>query len=290
MKLKYYHIDVFSDKKFGGNPAAVFYDCEELQDGIMQKIAAELNLSETVFIQKSENQKADYKAKIFTPQKELPFAGHPTIAAASVFKNLFAQEKTKFIQDCGTGLIEINEKDSIFFVKQNDPIFRDIDLTKQQISEIFSLELSDISSHQAQIISTGIPWLTIELNDEKALKKATPDHKKIIEISQIEEIVGAQIFTKINQEQKSSAEIKVRTFAPIYGVYEDPACGSGNGCVASFIAKYDVLSKNHYQASQGEEVKRPSQIFASFEKIGQKVQNIMIGGRVVKMIEGIIEF
>lgn len=284
MKLKFWYIDAFSSEKFTGNPAAVFFESDYLDEKIMQKIANELNLSETVFLQKP-TQNADYKARIFTPKRELPFAGHPTIAACFAFKKFYGISKEKLIQECGAGLIEIVQKDEIFFVKQNDPQFGEIALDKKEIAEIFGVKINEISDLPVLKISTGIWWAVVNLASSDAVARAVPNYEKILQISQKENLVGMHIFAKTNK----NPEIHVRTFAPICGVFEDPVCGSGNGCIASFIAKFNLLEKSNYTVTQGAEIGREGRVFASFEKISDEIKNIRIGGSAVKVLEGEME-
>jgi len=285
MKLKFWYIDAFSGERFKGNPAAVFFEADDLDEKIMQKIANELNISETVFLQKPTESKADYKARIFTPKRELPFAGHPTIAACFAFKNFYGKSGEKFVQECGAGLIEIEEKNSVFFVKQNDPQFENVALTKKYLAKMLGVLENEISDLPVTKISTGIWWAVIVLKTSDAVSRLQPNYEEIIKFSQKEELVGIQVFAKANE----NVDIHVRTFAPICGVFEDPVCGSGNGCVAAFIAKNNFLEKSNYVVTQGAELGREGRIYASFEKGGSEIKNIKIGGEAVKVLEGEIE-
>lgn len=265
------------------NLAAVFFESDGVDDKIMQKIANELNISETVFLQKSS--KADYKARIFTPKRELPFAGHPTIAAAFAFKKFYGISKEKLIQECGAGLIEIAQKNSALFVHQNDPQFGEISLSKKEAAEMFGILESDFSDLKFLKISTGIWWGVFHLTSSDAVSRTSPNFEQIIKLSQKENLVGVQVFAKTEK----NPEIHVRTFAPICGVFEDPVCGSGNGCIASFIAKNNLLINSNYVATQGKEIGREGAVYAGFERIGDEIKNIKIGGEAIKVLEGEIE-
>lgn len=285
MKLKFWYIDVFSSEKFKGNPAAVFFEAEGLDEKIMQKIANELNISETVFLLKSNNDKADYRARIFTPKAELPFAGHPTIAASLAYKEFYKIKTEKLVQECGVGLIEIEKKDAVFFVKQNDPQFKIVSLSKELAAEMLGISSHEICDLPVMKISTGIWWGVFALTASDVVTRVRPNYEKIINFSAAENIVGIQIFAKTSKD----VDIHVRTFAPIVGVFEDPACGSGNGCVASYIAKNNLLDKSNYVVTQGSEVGREGRVYASFEKFGDEIKNIKIGGEAIKVLEGNIE-
>jgi PhzF family phenazine biosynthesis protein len=287
MKLNFWYVDVFSSERFKGNPAAVFFEADDLDEKIMAKIANELNLSETVFLQKKSNELASYKARIFTPKTELPFAGHPTIAAAFSYKNFYDISSDELIQECGAGLIKINKRDSIYFVTQKDPEFKNLSHNKDSVSIMLGIESNKIADLPISKISTGIYWAVIMLDSSESVSEVKPDYEKIISFCDKEQLVGLQIFSK-SKDNKS--DIHVRTFAPIVGVFEDPSCGSGNGCIASYIAKYNILpNKINYIASQGKELGRESKIYASFAKNNDKISQIKIGGDAVKVLEGSIE-
>lgn len=286
MKLNFWYIDVFSVERFKGNPAAVFFEADDLDAKVMAKIANELNLSETIFLQKSSDKAANYKARIFTPKNELPFAGHPTIAAAFAYKSFYNISVDELTQECGVGLIKINKKNSVYFVTQKDPEFINLSCHKEFIAKMLGLTKGEISDLPITKISTGIYWAVIMLNSSESVSRIKPDHERIIEFCKNEQLVGLQTFAKNNDDQ---ADIHARTFAPLVGVFEDPACGSGNGCIAGYIAKHNILSKSHYTVSQGKELGRESTIYAAFEKTGDKISKIQIGGNAVKVLEGSIE-
>lgn len=286
MKLNFWYVDVFSSERFKGNPAAVFFEADGLDEKIMAKIANELNLPETVFLQKNSDGKANYKARIFTPKTELPFAGHPTIAAAFSYKSFYNISDNHLVQECGAGLISVNKKDSICFVTQKDPEFLNLPYDKEFVAGMLGIKADQIVDFPLLKISTGIYWAVVMLNSSEVLSEVKPDQEKISEFSSENQLVGLQVFAKNNS---AGADIRVRTFAPIVGVYEDPSCGSGNGCIASYIAKHDILNKASYVASQGRELGRESMIYVSFKKDNEKIGQIQVGGNAVKVLEGSME-
>lgn len=287
MKLNFWYVDVFSSERFKGNPAAVFFEADNLDEKIMAKIANELNLSETVFLQKKSDEEANYKARIFTPKTELPFAGHPTIAAAFSYKNFYNISDNEMVQECGAGLIKIDKKDSVYFVTQKDPEFKNLSCDKEMASIMLGISSGKISDLPIMKISTGIYWGVIMFDSSDSVSEVKPDYERIISFCNKEQLVGLQVFSK---SKDNKTDIHVRTFAPIVGVFEDPSCGSGNGCIASYIAKYNILpNKTNYIASQGKELGRESTIYASFTKNNDKISQIKIGGNAVKVLEGSIE-
>lgn len=284
MKLKFWYIDVFSAQRFKGNPAAVFFESDDLEPQIMARIANELNLSETVFLQKSSL--ADYKVRIFTPKVELPFAGHPTIAANFAYRNFYNINKEILTQECGVGLIEVKKKDEIYFVTQKDPQFMPLTHSRSQMAQMLGISLEEIMHYEMEKISTGIWWAVVMLRNQDSVSSVKADHEKIIEFSKKENVVGLQVFAK---NSVGDAGIHIRTFAPLVGVFEDPSCGSGNGCVAAYIAKNGILEKSNYVASQGKELGRESRLFVGFDKAEDVIKNIRVGGEAVRVLEGEIE-
>ncbi len=284
--LKYWHIDVFTNTQFQGNPAAVFFDTDTLQTNLMQRIASELNLSETVFLQEPKNKDADYYARIFTPYNEIPFAGHPTIAACYAYSKSRKLKKRRFIQECKAGLIPIStaadDGGTVFTMQQKNPEFFPTSLNAKDCSKMLGLSEAEISDDLIERVSTGLPWLIFAVNSVRAMERIIPNHPLIVQISEEYKVTGITIFTILN---KQHTDIRVRTFAPKVKIFEDPTCGSGNGCVGSYIAKYDLLTKTQYISEQGVEIGRNGKVFVKFEKLANGQIHIFVGGKAIKVVE-----
>jgi PhzF family phenazine biosynthesis protein len=284
--LNYWHIDVFADKPFRGNPAAVFFDIDENQGELMQNIAKELNLSETVFLLKPTINHADYRVRIFTPNSEVPFAGHPTIAACFAYSKKNQLTQSKFVQECQAGLIPISIESKneleIFTMQQKNPFYEDTLITRTQIAEMLGLCDTDLAATPAEKVSTGLPWLVVSLKSIEALGRIIPNIPLIIKYSEIYQVAGINVFAL---SHSTEVDVRVRTFAPKVGVFEDPTCGSGNGCVAAYIAKYDLISKSEYTAEQGIEMGRGGKVYLRYHKVNNST-SIFVGGAAVKVIEG----
>jgi len=180
-ELNYYLLDVFTDTPFGGNPLAVFPHGDDISTASMQKIANELNLSETTFIQSAKTPESDCTVRIFTPLRELPMAGHPNLGTAyTILKHGLLQPKNKdsLLFDEGVGPIRVDFKSTKpepmgLMMHQPLPEFSDT-LDKGTIAKLLSLKPQDIDSDlPVQIVSCGVPYIVVPLSSLEAIKRAS---------------------------------------------------------------------------------------------------------------------
>jgi PhzF family phenazine biosynthesis protein len=293
-KFKFKQIDVFTTIPFEGNPAAVVFGAENLTTKEMQTIAKEMNLSETTFVLPPKIPKADYRVRFFTPRDELPFAGHPTIATALavieeglLFKN---QIPTLIIQECAIGTISVlveKQNNGLFFMmNQASPQWLTTEISQQNSALMLGCELEAIMNLPAEVVSTGVPWLIIPVNSLQVIKTLKPD---MFLIEKICKGIGAYgITTFCMDAEYQGHQVHARSFAPGAGVSEDPVCGTGNGSIAAYIAKYNLLHKQlfNYLSEQGAEVGRPGLIMVKVQPENGEIPGIQIGGQAVKVIEG----
>ena len=283
MKKRMLQIDAFSDRPLLGNPAAVVFDADDLSTEIMQRIAREMNLSETVFLLRPTGD-ADYRARIFTPVRELPFAGHPTIAAAHAFCGEQSRMPQSLTQECGIGLVPIRVEDDLYTMTQATPQFRDVPVTKAELTEAICLPLDMLADSPHQIVSTGVPWLLLELHDLQALAGLRPDLGRIERICHGLGAAGLTVFADSGSE--AAPRLRVRTFAPGEGVAEDPVCGSGNGAIAAWIATHrDAVPRAGYLSEQGVEKGRRGLVHAGWEATVEGLR-ITIGGAACIVLRG----
>lgn len=282
--IPFKQIDVFTQGSFMGNPVAVVLDGNSLTTTQMQKIANWIHLSETTFVCKAENKTADYRLRIFSPQHELPFAGHPTIGSAyAVLKSgLSPKHDNYLVQECGSGLVKIYlSKNQLFLTlpeAKKEKISHDIII---KISQALGISVSDIQ--YGEKIDVGVIWYTLQLKNAEQVLKIKPDMKNLANITN-ESASGVTIFGEYPQSNKERFE--VRSFAPSEGADEDPVCGSGNGCVAVSVRDRKLLgNRTEYVASQGTCLGRKGQIYVKIPQAGQ----ILIGGYATACIEGNIQ-
>jgi PhzF family phenazine biosynthesis protein len=278
-RLAFQQVDVFTAVPFQGNPVAVVLDGDAVSSDRMQTIAEWTNLSETTFVCSPGDERADYSLRIFTPKRELPFAGHPTIGSSHALlrSGLKPRAVGRLVQECGTGLVDIRIDDERLFLALPEPQFREpspSDLVA--VAEALGIPRSDIE--RAAIIDVGPVWLTLQLASGHAVRALVPDMGRLAAL----DATGA---TGINvfglYAAGGDAGLEVRSFAPADGVPEDPVCGSGNGCVAALVRRDGVLKTRSYVASQGRCVGRDGRIVIRFED-----DRIWLGGHAVTCVEG----
>lgn len=284
-------VDAFSRQPLFGNPAAVVFDADEIPVATMQKIAREMNLSETVFLLRPTSPEADYRVRIFTPMSELPFAGHPTVAAAHSVVSRYPEMAgaTLLRQECGIGIVPVEVIPSphgkLFRMTQAPPSYRDVKLSRDAIAGMLGCEEEDLAATPFQVVSTGVPWLIVELSKLEAISTLAPDHGRIAHECKRLGAAGLTVFAE--RGDQGPCRIRVRTFAPGEGGPEDPVCGSGNGSVAAFIARHKDTgaASGSYIAEQGIEIGRDGEVHASWERSGDSI-TIRIAGEAAVFASG----
>jgi PhzF family phenazine biosynthesis protein len=280
--LAFQQVDVFTAVPFKGNPVAVVLDGDELSSAQMQSIAAWTNLSETTFVCTPTDQRADYRLRIFTPKRELPFAGHPTIGSAhAVLRHgLKPRAEGHLVQECGKGLVDIKIDGERLFLALPEPQFREP--TSPQVAAVAEgLGVTTADIQRAAIIDVGPVWFTVQLASGDVVMALAPDMGKLAALNPIG-ITGVNVFGLY--PRGGSADIEVRSFAPGDGVPEDPVCGSGNGCVAALVRRDGVLKTQTYVASQGRCLGRDGQVTVRFD-----TSTIWLGGHAVTCVEGSLQ-
>ena len=281
MDTPFYQVDVFSNKLFGGNPLAVFLKGEDFKEEQLLQAAREMNLSETTFVFPPSHPDADFDVRIFTPEKEIPFAGHPTLGTAFVLKyaGLIPGTKNHLLLNFKTGLLPVQIQDDGIISMQTPPgeILQTFSNTNE-VAKSLGLKENNIEPDlPIQTVTTGFPAMLVPINSLGAMKEILLDLallKPLLEEGKADMIYP---FTRQTFDQKNS--IHARGFAPFIGIPEDP----GTGSVASALGYY-LYEKNSKEKSiiieQGYEMKRPSNIFVEIDGIEGRTNEIRIGGRV----------
>ena len=279
--LSFQQVDVFTSVPLKGNPVAVVLDGDTLSGEKMQSIAAWTNLSETTFVCSPTNQRADYRLRIFTPWRELPFAGHPTIGSAHAMLRGGLKPNTpgRLVQECGRGLVNIKIDGGRLLLALPEPQFREP--TEANLAAVADgLGVSVAEVRRAAIIDVGPVWFTVQLASGNAVLALAPDMGKLAALNSIG-ITGVNVFGRY--PAGAGADLEVRSFAPGDGIPEDPVCGSGNGCVAALVRRDDILKKRSYHAIQGRCVGRDGRVAIEFDG-----DTIWLGGQAVTCIEGLL--
>ena len=301
MTYLFYTVDVFTDTIFGGNQLAVFPNAEGLSSEIMQKIAAEFNFSETVFILPPTVINANKKLRIFTPTQELPFAGHPTLGAAYILvitDNLMNKNyDCNIIFEEGVGLVPIKIK-----FKNKQPIYTELTSPQlpefsneapsiQELASILGLKPEDFrqDNYTPQAVSCGLPFLFVPLYNRDALKRIK------LNSDRWQQILGnswaSSLYVFCFDPENEGSNIRARMFAPGLGVTEDPATGSAATAFGGYLGIRETENNGifHWRIEQGFEMGRPSLIEVKTEKIEGKINRICVGGCSVLVTKGTME-
>lgn len=279
------HVDTFTTTPLEGNPAAVV-DGDGLLPETMQQIALNQKLSETVFLLSPEQPGNHARLRIFTPATELPFAGHPTIAASHIIVSeervpLMAGESLRLETGAGVIPVEIGEGLSpLYTMTQAAPEYGPADVDRATIAASIGLAPTDVVREER--VSTGLFWLIAQVASLEAMMRVRPDMSALARIPH-----GLSIFCI--GAQSPDADIHVRAFAPDAGVPEDPVTGSSNGCTAAFIAKHGLLpvygGEIRYIAEQGIEMGQPGRVHLRVSGLPD-APSVHVGGRAVTVLRG----
>jgi trans-2,3-dihydro-3-hydroxyanthranilate isomerase len=286
-RLVYYIVDVFAEKKFAGNQLAVFRNAGELSSDEMQNITREINYSETTFILSDEQSNGGFDVRIFTPKEEVPFAGHPTIGTAHIIRNEILKGRGEnVVLNLKVGQIPTAfSQDGYCWMKQIEPIF--IREHKAEVlANILGLDVSQIDERfPVEEVSTGLPFFIVPLKNIATLKKAKIDREKYFDLIKNTVAKGILVFCPETHEPQNN--ISVRVFVDYYGVPEDPATGSGNGCLAGYLVKHRYLGQEsiNLRSEQGYEIGRPSLLLLKTEPANAKI-NISVGGKSIVVAQG----
>jgi trans-2,3-dihydro-3-hydroxyanthranilate isomerase len=257
----------------------------------MQGMALEFNFSETTYILSSEKSHCAAKVRIFTPGAEIPFAGHPTLGTAFVMKHkgLVPEEMESANLELGIGPtpVEFLSSDTIL-MKQNKPEFLSEFADIDAIARAVQVKADDISNESpVQWVSTGFPFLIVQLNSLKAVQAAEPSPNEIVKVLKGELSQEIVIFSTETVHEGSS--VHARMFAPAVGVLEDPATGSAAGPLGAYVRKYNVQEKSDISEpvviEQGFELKRPSKLISQVIG-GADIEGMKVSGKVKLVAEG----
>jgi trans-2,3-dihydro-3-hydroxyanthranilate isomerase len=266
--FRYVIADVFTDTPLAGNPVAVFTDGRELDADEMQRLARELNLSETVFVLPREGD-GHARIRIFTPSAELPFAGHPTLGTAFVLAQPMQLDEIRL--ETGMGVVPIaleREGDRIVFGRMLQPIPTWEPLSEQQaLLAALGVEHSELP---VEVYDNGVRHVYVALESEAAVAALRPDFGAL---SDLPAVLGTNCFAG------SGSHWKTRMFAPGGGVAEDPATGSAAGPLAVHLARHGRIGfGDEIEISQGAEIGRPSTLYARAEGTADQIDRVEVGG------------
>lgn len=283
--IRFLQLDVFTDRPGGGNPLGVVIGAQGFDADDMQRVATWTNLVETTFLLPASDPKADYRLRIFTPTREIPFAGHPTVGSAlAALDTGFVESKPILMQQCGAGLLPIrNEgqgRDRLLYVQapaakvlreglQADPQLRAI---------LGNIPLGALPPAH---VEGGRCWWVAEFAHEADLRGWHPSHAAIQALALSSNSLGLCVFARCRQRDY---DLVVRAFPAGVGIVEDPASGAANGLIAAYIAAKEPQGglAGGYRVSQGREIGKDARLLVRIEDGG----TVWVGGRSHVVIDG----
>jgi len=285
--LAFYILDVFAEQKYAGNQLAVCRRAAGLTHDEMQRIAREMHFSETTFVLADEPRAGGYDVHIFTPAEEVPFAGHPTLGTAYIVRNeILGGKADEVVLNLQVGPITVTfAPDGYCWMRQVEPTFGN-QHPRQALAAVLGLDPSDIDErHPVEEVSTGLPFFIVPIKTLAALKKARIDRDKHDQLISTTESKGILVFCP--ETHAAENDICVRVFVDYYGVPEDPATGSGNGCLAAYLAQHKYFGKPEVdlRAEQGYEIGRPSLLRLRAKQADARFE-VSVGGRSVLIARG----
>ena len=300
MKVQFQTVDVFTDRQFGGDPLAVIPDARGLSGAQMQAIANEFNLAETTFVLPPVDPANTAHVRIFTPRAEMPFAGHPNVGTAFVLARQgadcgmsFDRRAMIFEEIAGLVRMTIDTVDGLvtgaaLAAPQPFRLIRDFDIVT--IAQACSLDPSDIEArrHPPCLASCGAPFVIAEVRDRAALRRAQQRMDVFLTHLPRDEVTGIHLYV---EDAEEGADFQSRMFAPLHGVFEDPATGSANVALIGLLAHLRPEPTLRLEAAigQGVDLGRPSLMRAVAEKANGAVTGTFIGGGCKPVMSGWID-
>jgi trans-2,3-dihydro-3-hydroxyanthranilate isomerase len=287
--LPFYIVDVFAESKYAGNQLAVFPHAAGLSKERMQKIAREMNFSETTFIFSVSDRNGGYNVRIFTPRNELPFAGHPTLGTAYVIlREIIRRPKRQIVLNEKVGPIPViavyGKRDiDVLWMKQNQPTFGKA-FSPAKVAAALSVKVDDIDQRNPlQEVSTGLCAIIVPLKSRDAVRRCRIDERAYFDL--VSKAKGKGILVFCQEPANPENDLHARFFGDLLGVPEDPATGSANGDLAAYLVKYSGKSRINLRVEQGYEIGRKSLLLLKARKTAEGI-DVTVGGKVVLIAKG----
>jgi trans-2,3-dihydro-3-hydroxyanthranilate isomerase len=281
-------VDVFTDRRFGGNPLAVFPDARGLSDADMQALAAEFNLSETTFVLPPADPNNTARVRIFNRRHEMPFAGHPNVGTGWVLaKQGRARDGVLRFEEIA-GLVEIEAGPDAVTIAAPQPLSLGPEMPVELLAACVGLAADDVitTAHRPVSASVGNSFVLAEVTGE-ALTRAAPDIGRFREAAQSYTAMGPNRLP-LYLYAHDGARIRTRMFSPLSGTIEDPATGSAATPLAALLLSLTKENERRYDIVQGVEMGRPSRLSCSARRAADGIR-AKVGGTCVPVLEGTVE-
>jgi trans-2,3-dihydro-3-hydroxyanthranilate isomerase len=283
-RYRYRVVDVFTRVPLEGNPLAVFPDARGIDTDTMQRIAKELNLSETVFFEPPQRPDCAIAFRIFTPTKEMLFAGHPTVGGSFVAldEGIVMRDSGRFVveEKIGPISVRVEQGELPMIWLTTPPITFEKSYRSASCAEALGLSAQDLLSVSPQIVTAGNPALFVAVKNEAAVDRAWVTQDAFLKLKDADESFCVFVFAPTDEGAYS------RMFAPDYGIVEDPATGSVTGPLGAFMKKHDLLphgDRSRFISEQGTKMGRRSFLYFEFSS-----DEVSVGGYVTPLIEAVM--
>jgi trans-2,3-dihydro-3-hydroxyanthranilate isomerase len=309
---RFIQLDVFTENAFTGNPLAVFPEADAIEDALMQKIAREMNLSETVFVLPPTDESALRRLRIFTPAREIPMAGHPVVGTW----NLLAREGivpqpeggtgwTHLKQEIGIGVLPVDvefrngEPVRVVMTQGKYEVIGQLEGAHEraELERAIGLAPEDFDeSLPIEVVSTGISFLLVPVGSLMALSRCRINSTLLSAVYRNLGATGCCVFTREVREAALGSRAHMRMFAPDDNISEDPATGSCAGALSSYMVYHDALGMEaedgvyRFVIEQGDFMERPSRIHAEIRGTRGHIEEVRVGGTSVVVAEGHLIF
>jgi trans-2,3-dihydro-3-hydroxyanthranilate isomerase len=295
--LTFYIVDVFAPERYAGNQLAVFRNAGGLSGAEMQRLAKEMNYSETTFILSEKPADGGYDVRIFTPDREIPFAGHPTLGTAYIIqREIIGRAVEQVGLNLKVGRIPVRftydrdasgdaRRASQLWMRQQPAAAGKV-VDPGVMAAVLGLEEEDVDSDfPCREPSTGLPFLIVPLKNLAALRRARIDNDRMVHL--VDGLEAKAILAFCPEPYMKGHDLGARVFAGYYGVPEDPATGSANGCLAGYLVYHTYFGKDEIdvKVDQGYEIGRPSLLMLRARCAGEDIE-VDVGGSVVMVAEG----
>ncbi len=296
---RFHTLDVFTDQALAGNPLAVVHDCEGLDENAMQAIAAEFNLSETVFVMPPDNPDHAARIRIFTPVHELPFAGHPTVGTAILLSKLRSMDDGAELvleENVGPVVCRISDANANRTARFGLPrVSQPVDWTFDSglVAESIGLKESDLGfdNHTLSLWNGGVPYTMVPVRSIECVRQVSLDTAKLAQVEPVVDGLAANLYVYCRGGEGADAAFHARMFAPLWGIPEDPATGSAVASFSGQIAACEMAGDETatFLIEQGYEMGRPSQIHLDITRTGGETADAVISGAAVLVSEGMLQ-
>ena len=283
METPFYQVDVFTDHIFGGNPLAVFTHGADFKEADLQKVAREMNLSETTFVYPPTSNEADFDVRIFTPVQEIPFAGHPTLGTAFVLNKYVETAENPLRLKFKAGIITVSaEGDRNYMQHPPAQTLHELSPSKT-IADALGILMNGLdASFPIKVVSTGFPALFVPLTSLSIINKIEINTQTLNEVLKP---LGVDMIYPFSRETiNSNNTVHARAFAPGMGIPEDPATGSVAGAMGAYWASLSDDEEISMVIEQGYAMQRPSLIYVEISN--QETQRIRVGGQCQSVFTG----